>query len=230
MIFKDLRDEIDSIIHRDPAARSRLGVIILYPSFHILCFYKISNFFWRIHLKFLARLLMQIGRLLTGIEIHPSAKIGKRLFMDHGNGIVIGETAEIGNDVTLYQGVTLGGTMPSIDSKSQRNKKRHPTVGNDVIIGSGAQVLGPIMIGNNSRIGANSVVTKNVTQNTTVVGVPAREFGKSKIENKFQAYGITKNNTDPHEKEILLLLKRIENLEKKINYSKSTLIINKKKK
>ncbi len=222
MVFRDLKNEIDAIIDRDPAARSRLGVIILYPSFHILFFYKFASLLWRIRLKFFARFIMQVGRLITGIEIHPSAKIGKRLFMDHGNGIVIGETAEIGNDVTLYQGVTLGGIMPSVNSKSQRNKKRHPTIGNNVIIGSGAQILGPINIGNNSRIGANSVVTRPVAKNTTVAGVPAREFSKFN-KKEFQAYGISGNEKDPIEKEFLLLLKKIESLERKIdNFTKPT--------
>ena len=220
MIFKDLKDNIDSIIERDPAAGSRLSVRSLYPSFHILFLYKISNFLWRVRLKFFARLIMQFGRLFTGIEIHPGAKIGKKLFMDHGNGIVIGETAEIGEGVTLYQGVTLGGTMPAINSKSQRNKKRHPSIGNNVIIGSGAQVLGPIKIGDNARIGANSVVLKNVNKNTTVAGIPAREFNQSKNKKEFKAYGISGNDSDPREREISLLLKRIESLEKKINYSK----------
>ena len=216
MIFKKLIEEIDAIIDRDPAASSRLGVIFLYPSFHILFLYKISNFMWGLRLKFLARFTMQIGRFITGIEIHPAATIGKRFFMDHGNGIVIGETAEIGDDVTLYQGVTLGGTMPSIDSKAQRNKKRHPTIGNNVIIGSGAQILGPINVGNNSRIGANSVVTKEVKESTTVVGIPAREFGQSNKIKQFEAYGISGNEQDPREMEISLLINKIETLEKKI--------------
>ncbi len=217
MFFNKLIEEIDAIIDRDPAASSRFGVIFLYPSFHILFLYKIANFLWGLRLKFLARFVMQIGRFITGIEIHPAAKIGKRFFMDHGNGIVIGETTQIGDDVTLYQGVTLGGTMPSVDSKAQRNKKRHPTVGNNVIIGSGAQILGPIIVGNNSRIGANSVVTKEVKENTTVAGIPAREFSQSNKKKQFQTYGISGNEKDPIETEMLLLLKKIETLEKKIN-------------
>ena len=218
MIFNKLIDEIDAIIDRDPAAGSRLGVIFLYPSFHIVFLYKIANFMWGLRLKFLARLIMQIGRFITGIEIHPAAKIGKRFFMDHGNGIVIGETTKIGDDVTLYQGVTLGGTMPSVDSKAQRNKKRHPTIGNNVIIGSGAQILGPINIGQNSRIGANSVVTKEVKENTTVAGIPARAFSQSNKKKQFQAYGISGNERDPREMEMSLLIKKIETLEKKISY------------
>ena len=144
MIFKNFLNDIDSIIERDPAASSRISVILLYPTVHIIFLYKISNFLWRKKIKFLARFFMQLGRILTGIEIHPGAKIGNRLFMDHGYGIVIGETAEIGDDVTIYQGVTLGGIMPSIESHNQRQKKRHPTIGNNVIIGSGAQILGAI--------------------------------------------------------------------------------------
>ena len=147
MKLKKIIEEIDSIIERDPAAGSRLGVVFLYPSFHVMIFYKIANIFWRYNLKFISRLLMQLARMLTGIEIHPAAKIGHNFFMDHGLGIVIGETAEVGENVTIYQGVTLGGVMPSIESDAQRNQKRHPTIGNHVIIGSGAQILGPINIG-----------------------------------------------------------------------------------
>ena len=217
MIFKNLIREIDSVIERDPAASSRLGVIFLYPSFHAIIFYKIGSLIWKLKLKFLSRLVMQLGRFFTGIEIHPAAVIGKRLFMDHGNGIVIGETAEIGDDVTIYQGVTLGGTMPSINSNNQRNQKRHPTIGNNVIIGSGSQILGPINIGNNSRIGANSVVTKDVKKNTTVVGIPAREIIITNQKKKFQAYGLSNMEKDPLENELKNLLKRINNLEKKID-------------
>jgi serine O-acetyltransferase len=215
MFFKNFLNEIDSIISRDPAASSRISVILLYPTVHILFLYKISNFLWKKKIKFLSRFLMQFGRIFTGIEIHPGAKIGKRLFMDHGYGIVIGETAEIGDDVTIYQGVTLGGIMPSIESKNQRQKKRHPTIGNNVIIGSGAQVLGAIEVGNFSRIGANSVVTKSVAKNVTVAGIPAREFAKSN-KKKFQAYGYSNDANDPRERKIVALLKKIEKLEKDI--------------
>jgi len=159
---------------------------------------------------------MQIGRMLTGIEIHPAAKIGSNFFMDHGLGIVIGETAEIGDDVTIYQGVTLGGVMPSIESESQRNQKRHPTIGNNVIIGSGAQILGPIKIGDYARIGANSVVSKNVPSNVTVAGVPAREFSKSSKLAKFKAYAVSTNQIDPREQTLNLLIEKVKILEKKI--------------
>ena len=215
MIFKNFLNDIDSIIERDPAASSRISVILLYPTVHIIFLYKISNFLWRKKIKFLARFLMQLGRFFTGIEIHPSAKIGNRLFMDHGYGIVIGETAEIGDDVTIYQGVTLGGIMPSVESNNQRQKKRHPTIGNNVIIGSGAQILGAIKIGDFSRVGANSVVTKSVAKNVTVAGIPAREFAQSN-KNKFEAYGYSNDGTDPREKKIIALIKKIEKLEKDI--------------
>ena len=216
MNIKKFFKEIDTIIERDPAAESRLGVMFLYPSFHVMIFYKTANILWRYNLRFIARLIMQIGRMLTGIEIHPAAKIGSNFFMDHGLGIVIGETAEIGEDVTIYQGVTLGGVMPSIESESQRNQKRHPTIGNNVIIGSGAQILGPIKIGDYARIGANSVVSKNVPSNVTVAGVPAREFSKSSKLAKFKAYAVLTNEIDPREQTLNLLIEKVKILEKKI--------------
>ena len=216
MSFNNILREIDSIIARDPAAGSRLGVIFLYPSFHVMIFYKIANMFWRYNLKFLGRLIMHFGRIITGIEIHPGAKIGPNFFMDHGLGIVIGETAEIGENVTIYQGVTLGGIMPSIESDAQRNQKRHPTVGNNVIIGSGAQILGPIKIGDYARIGANSVVSKDVPANVTVAGVPAREFSRGSDKQNFKPYGVSDSDADPREKVLTSLLKKVESLEKKI--------------
>ena len=216
MFFKNFWNEIDSIIERDPAAGSRIGVILLYPSFHVMFFYKFGNILWRYNLKFFARMIMYFARIFTGIEIHPAAKIGKNFFMDHGIGIVIGETAEIGENVTIYQGVTLGGIMPSIESDAQRNQKRHPTIGNNVIIGSGAQILGPIEIGDYARIGANSVVSRNVPPNITVAGVPAREFARLNKKETFKPYGVSDNDTDPREKTLLSLLKKVENLEIKI--------------
>ena len=215
-MLKKFIQEIDSIIERDPAAGSRLGVVFLYPSFHVMVFYKMANVFWRYNLRFMSRLIMHLARMFTGIEIHPAAKIGSNFFMDHGLGIVIGETAEIGDNVTIYQGVTLGGIMPSLETDSQRNQKRHPTIGNNVIIGSGAQVLGPIKIGDNAKIGANSVVSKNVPSDITVAGVPAREFAKSTKTEKFQAYAISKNDIDPREMTLNLLIKKVETLEKQI--------------
>lgn len=216
MNIKNFFKEIDSIIERDPAAGSRLGVIFLYPSFHVMFFYKIGNIFWRYNLKFLARLIMHFARIFTGIEIHPAAKIGSNFFMDHGLGIVIGETTEIGENVTIYQGVTLGGIMPSVESDLQRNQKRHPTVGNNVIIGSGAQILGAINIGDDARIGANSVVSRDVPANVTVAGVPAREFARSAKKETFKPYAVSDSDADPREKALVSLLKKVENLEKKI--------------
>ena len=215
-MFKNLIQEIDSIIERDPAAGSRLGVVFLYPSFHVMAFYKIGNIFWRYNLKFISRLIMHLARIFTGIEIHPAAKIGSNFFMDHGLGIVIGETTEIGENVTIYQGVTLGGIMPSVESDLQRNQKRHPTIGNNVIIGSGAQILGPINVGDNARIGANSVVSKDVPSDVTVAGIPAREFAKSTKSDKFLAYAISKNEVDPRERTLNSLIEKVETLEKKI--------------
>jgi serine O-acetyltransferase len=216
MNIKNFFKEIDSIIERDPAAGSRLGVIFLYPSFHVILFYKIGNILWRYNLKFLARLIMHFARIFTGIEIHPAAKIGSNFFMDHGLGIVIGETTEIGENVTIYQGVTLGGIMPSVESDLQRNQKRHPTVGNNVIIGSGAQILGAINIGDDARIGANSVVSRDVPANVTVAGVPAREFARSAKKETFKPYAVSDSDADPREKALVSLLKKVENLEKKI--------------
>ena len=216
MNIKNFFKEIDSIIERDPAAGSRLGVIFLYPSFHVMFFYKIGNILWRYNLKFLSRLIMHFARIFTGIEIHPAAKIGSNFFMDHGLGIVIGETTEIGENVTIYQGVTLGGIMPSVESDLQRNQKRHPTIGNNVIIGSGAQILGAINIGDDARIGANSVVSRDVPANVTVAGVPAREFVRSAKKETFKPYAVSDSDADPREKALVSLLKKVENLEKKI--------------
>jgi serine O-acetyltransferase len=183
---------IDSYNRRDPAAKSRLETFFTSPGLHSIGFYKLSSFLWSIKLSFLARIISYIGRLITGIEIHPAAKIGKFLFIDHGMGIVIGETAEIGNNVTLYHCVTLGGVSPSEDSESQKNKKRHPTICDNVIIGSGAQILGPIIVGINAKVGSNSVVTKDVDPNKSVVGNPARyTVAAEKSSDEFMAYGIS---------------------------------------
>ena len=189
MTLKKLINEIDSIIERDPAAGSRLGVVFLYPTFHVMFFYKIGNVFWRYNLKFFARMIMYFARFFTGIEIHPGAKIGKNLFIDHGMGVVIGETSEIGDNVTIYHAVTLGGISPSIDSERQRHEKRHPTISDDVVIGSGAQIIGPVVVGKSARIAANAVVVKDVPENATMVGVPAKAV---KLGNKgiFRPYGV----------------------------------------
>ncbi len=190
-MFKRLREDIDVVFERDPAVRTRLEVILCYPSFHAIQFYRVAHWAWNSNLKLLGRFISHLGRFLTGIEIHPGVKIGNRFFIDHGMGVVIGETAEIGDDVTLYHDVTLGGIAPSVDAASQVNQKRHPTLDDGVIVGSGAQVLGPITVGRNARVGANSVVLKEVPEGATVVGIPARPVGlrdKARPQ-KFDAYG-----------------------------------------
>lgn len=165
-MFKHLRENIQSVLKNDPAARSSLEVILLYPGIHALSLYRPAHFLYKKKRFFFARLISQFARFLTGIEIHPGATIGKGLFIDHGMGVVIGETAEIGDNVVIYHQVTLGGT-------GKDKGKRHPTIGNNVIIGSGAKVLGPIKIGDNTKIGANSVVLKDMMPGSTAVGIPA---------------------------------------------------------
>lgn len=165
--LKELYLDAKNIKKKDPAAKNIFEVMLLYPGFHALLFHRIAHFFYKIKLFFIARLISQLSRFITGIEIHPGAKIGKRLFIDHGMGIVIGETAQIGDDCTIYHQVTLGGT-------GKEKKKRHPTLGNNVMVGTGARVLGPIYIGNNVKVGASAVVLKDVEDNTTVVGIPAK--------------------------------------------------------
>ena len=184
-----MNNYLESIKKRDPAAKSILSIILTYPGVKAVFFHQISNFFYKAGFDLIARIISQTIRFFTGIEIHPGAKIGKNLFIDHGMGVVIGETSEIGDNVTIYHNVTLGGSSPSIDSERQRHEKRHPTIGNDVVIGSGAQIIGPIKVGNNSRIAANAVVVKDVPENATMVGIPARAV---KLENKgsFRRYGV----------------------------------------
>tara|TARA_B100000886_G_scaffold48258_1_gene29689 strand:+ start:952 stop:1527 length:576 start_codon:yes stop_codon:yes gene_type:complete len=186
---------LESIKSRDPAAKSILSIILTYPGVKAIFFYKISNFFHIAGFHTLARVISQLNRFFTGIEIHPNAKIGKNLFIDHGMGVVIGETSEVGNNVTIYHNVTLGGISPSIDSERQRHEKRHPTIGDNVVIGSGAQILGPIKVGNNSRIAANAVVVKDVKENSTMIGVPAKEV---RVGNKgsFRPYGVDEKIKD----------------------------------
>ena len=185
-----MNDYLQSIINRDPAAKSKLSVILTYPGVKAVLFHKIAHFFFIAKFDLIARIISQFSRFLTGIEIHPKAKIGKNLFIDHGMGVVIGETSEIGDNVTIYHSVTLGGISPSIDSNEQRNMKRHPTLKNNVVVGSGAQVLGPIIVGENAKIGANAVVTKDVPENAVMVGIPAKNIGTIKTDKKFRPYGI----------------------------------------
>tara|TARA_B100001564_G_scaffold355098_1_gene366823 strand:+ start:594 stop:1169 length:576 start_codon:yes stop_codon:yes gene_type:complete len=182
-------DYLESIKKRDPAAKSIVSIILTYPGVKAVFFHQISNFFYKAGFDLVARIISQTIRFFTGIEIHPGAKIGKNLFIDHGMSVVIGETSEIGDNVTIYHAVTLGGSSPSIDSERQRHEKRHPTIGNDVVIGSGAQIIGPIKVGNNARIAANAVVVKDVPENATMVGIPAKAV---KLDNKgsFRPYGV----------------------------------------
>ena len=180
---------LESIINRDPAAKSKLSVILTYPGVKAVFFHKIANFFSVAKFDLIARIISQFSRFLTGIEIHPKAKIGKNLFIDHGMGVVIGETSEIGDNVTIYHMVTLGGIAPSINSNDQRNVKRHPTIENEVVIGSGAQVLGPVTVGCCAKIGANAVITKDVPEKAVMVGIPAKNVGMA--DSEFKPYGIT---------------------------------------
>jgi len=180
---------LQSIIDRDPAAKSKLSLILTYPGVKAVFFHRIANFFQLAKFDLVARFISQFSRFLTGIEIHPGAKIGKNLFIDHGMGVVIGETSEIGNNVTIYHMATLGGIAPSINSNDQRNTKRHPTIEDDVVIGSGAQVLGPVTVGRCAKIGANAVITKDVPEKSVMVGIPAKNVGIA--DSEFKPYGIT---------------------------------------
>ena len=184
-----MNDFLESIKSRDPAAKSVLSIVLTYPGVKAVFFHKFAHLFYVAGFDLIARIISQTIRFFTGIEIHPGAKIGKNLFIDHGMGVVIGETSEIGDNVTIYHAVTLGGSSPSIDSERQRHEKRHPTIGNDVVIGSGAQIIGPIIVGNGARIAANAVVVKDVPENATMVGIPAKAV---KLENKgnFRPYGV----------------------------------------
>ena len=180
---------LQSIIDRDPAAKSKLSLILTYPGVKAVFFHRIANFFSVAKFDLIARIISQFSRFLTGIEIHPGARIGKNLFIDHGMGVVIGETSEIGDNVTIYHMVTLGGIAPSINSNDQRNIKRHPTIGDEAVIGSGAQVLGPITVGRCAKIGANAVITKDVPEKAVMVGIPAKNVGLA--DSEFKPYGIT---------------------------------------
>jgi len=209
---------VEAIKQRDPASSSGFWILLMYPSIHVMVFYYISRFLWLRNIKSLSRLIMQFARFLTGIEIHPGAKIGDGFFMDHAMGIVIGETSEIGDNVTIYHGVTLGGIMPAFNSDEQRGTKRHPTIEEGVIIGSGAQILGPITIGSNARVGANSVVLKSIPSDVSVVGIPAHEVEKQKLNNEFHAYGTALSEANKMEQSIVNIENEISLLKKKIDY------------
>ena len=187
-----MNDFLQSIIDRDPAARSKLSLILTYPGVKAVFFHRVANFFSTAKFHLIARIISQFSRFMTGIEIHPKAKIGKNLFIDHGMGVVIGETSEIGDNVTIYHMVTLGGIAPSINSNDQRNVKRHPTIENEVVIGSGAQVLGPVTVGCCAKIGANAVITKDVPEKAVMVGIPAKNVGMA--DSEFKPYGITSDS------------------------------------
>ena len=189
-----MSDFLQSIIDRDPAARSKLSLILTYPGVKAVFFHRIANFFSTAKFHLIARIISQFSRFLTGIEIHPNAKIGKNLFIDHGMGVVIGETSEIRDNVTIYHNVTLGGTSPSINTNEQRNSKRHPTLEENVVVGSGAQILGPVVIGKNSLIGANAVVTKDVPEKSIMAGNPAKKIGDA--TRGFKPYAVTDNKED----------------------------------
>jgi serine O-acetyltransferase len=180
---------LQSIIDRDPAAKSKISLVLTYPGVKAIFFHRIANFFNVAKFDLIARIISQFSRFLTGIEIHPGAKIGKNLFIDHGMGVVIGETSEIGDNVTIYHMATLGGIAPSINSNDQRNIKRHPTIEDDVVIGSGAQVLGPVKVGRCAKIGANAVITKDGPEKAVMVGIPAKNVGIA--DSEFKPYGIT---------------------------------------
>src|SRR6266481_9800894 len=215
MLFKNLRGEIDATLARDPAARSRLEVVLCYPGFHALVFHRLAHWLWQHGWLLAGRFVSHVGRVLTGIEIHPGARIGKRVFIDHGMGVVIGETAEVGDDVTLYQGVTLGGTSLT------RGAKRHPTIGNGVIVSSGAQVLGPFRVGDGARIGAQAVVLSEVPDGATMVGIPAKPVARRRASNDsqpaFQPYALGPEIPDPIARALTGLLDEVTSLKAQLS-------------
>ena len=210
-MFKHLREDIASVFERDPAARTTWEVLTCYPGLHALLFHRLGHWFWGHGLRWLGRLTSHVGRWLTGIEIHPGAKIGRRVFIDHGMGVVIGETAEIGENTTLYHGVTLGGT-------TWNKGKRHPTLGRNVVVGAGAKILGPIKVGDGAKIGSNAVVVKDVPEGATVVGIPGRivEAGPTKEGARFAAYAVVQNQDDPYAKAIQTLVDHSHELEQSV--------------
>lgn len=221
-MLKGIIEEINSVYKRDPAARSRWEIVLCYPGFHALFFHRISHRLWKWKLWLLARFVSHISRFLTGIEIHPGAQLGRRIFIDHGMGVVIGETSRVSDDVTIYHGVTLGGVSPENDSKGAL---RHPQVDSHVVIGAGAKCLGPIHIGKGARIGANAVVVKDVPEGMAMVGIPAKSMEKRKkmddCEDAFDAYGLIhgvmqdplQQTIDMLKKEISFLRDRVERFE-----------------
>jgi len=210
-MFKSIREDINSVFDRDPAARNALEIILCYPGLHALWIYRVAHWFWVNDFFLIGRIVSHLGRFLTGIEIHPGAKIGKKFFIDHGMGVVIGETAEIGDNVTLYHGVTLGGV-------TWDKVKRHPTLADNVVIGSGAKILGPFTVGNGAKIGSNSVVVKEVPENATVVGIPGRVvMAAPESDKKQEARPDLEHGKmpDPEAKAISCLFDQIRELERK---------------
>jgi serine O-acetyltransferase len=210
LMFERIKEEISVVFERDPAARSTWEVVTCYPGFHALLLHRFSHCVWHQGFKWLARWLAHLGRWLTGIEIHPGARIGRRFFIDHGMGVVIGETAEIGDDCTLYHGVTLGGT-------TWNKGKRHPTLKNGVVIGAGAKILGPITIGENAKIGSNAVVVKDVPDNATAIGIPARLVESREAAGHFAAYGIARDANDPVAKAMHALIDHSAETDRRID-------------
>lgn len=209
-MIKDLINDAKAIAQRDPAAKSLIEVFLLYPGFHAVLFHRFSHWFFKARMFFIARLISQFARFITGIEIHPGATIGRGLFIDHGMGVVIGETAEVGDNCTIYHGVTLGGT-------GKDKGKRHPTIGNNVLIGAGAKILGPFKVGDNSKIGANAVVNAEVESNSTVVGVPGRPVHRQNVRIAPSLELDQVHNPDPVAQELCKLIARIEQLESQLN-------------
>jgi serine O-acetyltransferase len=209
-MFEAIKEDINSVFDRDPAARTTFEVLTCYPGLHARLFHRVTNRLWRANMKWSARFLSHIARNLTGIEIHPGATIGRRFFIDHGMGVVIGETAEIGDDVTLYHGVTLGGT-------SWKEGKRHPTLGSGVIVGAGAKILGPITIGDNAKVGSNAVVVKDVPAGATAAGIPARILDDAKKSDGFNAYGVSNDQNDPVAKALHGLLDHSTTVDQRID-------------
>lgn len=219
-MFERMREDIQSVFHRDPAARNAFEVLTCYPGLHAIWIHRLSHWLWTHEWKWLARMSSNLGRWLTGVEIHPGARIGRRFFIDHGMGIVIGETAEIGDDVTLYHGVTLGGT-------SWNKGKRHPTLEDGVIVGAGAKILGPFTVGAGAKIGSNAVVTREVPPGATAVGIPGRVIVKSSDEQEakrkaitekigFDAYGVSEDMPDPVARAIGQLLDHVQAVEERL--------------
>ena len=209
-MFEKIKSDLSIVFDRDPAARSYLEIITTYPGVHAILFHRLAHLFWRIKLYWVARVTSYLSRIITGIEIHPGAIIGHRFFIDHGMGVVIGETAIIGDDCTIYHGVTLGGT-------SWKQGKRHPTLEDKVVIGAGAKILGPITIGSGAKIGSNAVVVKDIPKNATAVGIPARLVDdKAQKTSSFSPYAVGKDEDDPMVQSIQELIKKINAQEGKI--------------